>query len=125
VSEDVLIGRGRQIRSIPREEFEKGLAQIPSRMKTRLSFMSRQHHRVRYFVVQELPRIGKPIKPSLISEALKLPLTHVSEILSDLESNLFFLVRNRRGHVSWAFPVTADKTPHRLSFSSGERIYAA
>jgi len=49
----------------------------------------------------------------------------VNEILDDLEGNLFFLVRNERGHVSWAFPVTAEQTRHRLRFSTGERIYAA
>jgi hypothetical protein len=25
----------------------------------------------------------------------------------------------------WAYPVTVDPTPHHMSFSSGERLYAA
>ncbi len=125
MSERILIGRGREITSIPRRQWETELSRLPSRMKARLSFMTRQHHRLRYFVVRELPRIGKPIRPEFISETLKLPLARVNEILRDLEANLFFLVRNKRGHVSWSFPVTADRTPHRLRFSTGQRIYAA
>ncbi len=35
------------------------------------------------------------------------------------------LVRSDAGDVSWAFPVTLDRTPHRLAFDSGERLYAA
>ena len=79
----------------------------------------------RNFVVRELPRTGKPIPPELISDELNLPLSKITEILDDLEKNLFFLVRNEQGEISWAFPVTADKTPHRLTFSTGERLNAA
>ena len=45
--------------------------------------------------------------------------------LAELERRLFFLVRNEEGAVSWAFPVTVDKTPHRLTFSTGERLHGA
>jgi hypothetical protein len=94
-------------------------------MKIRLGFMTRQHHLVRYFVVRSLPRIGRPIPPELIAEKLALPLPRVNAILSELEERLFFLVRDEHGHVSWAYPVTADKTLHHLSLDTGERIYAA
>jgi hypothetical protein len=94
-------------------------------MKTRLSFMTRQHHQVRYFVVRELPRIGRAIAPELNATGLRLPLYRLSEILDELEKRLFFLVRNKNGHVAWAYPVTAEETPHRLIFSTGERIYGA
>jgi hypothetical protein len=87
--------------------------------------MSEAHRQVRYFVVRELPRIGKPIPPELIARQLRLPLTQVNHILDDLEKNLFFLVRDERGAVSWAFPITVDATPHSLTFSAGEQLYAA
>jgi hypothetical protein len=32
---------------------------------------------------------------------------------------------NDQGEVSWAFPVTVETTPHKMGFSSGERLYAA
>lgn len=125
MSETILVGRGSQITSIPRPEWEGQLSKVPEAMKTRLSFMSKEHHLVRYFVVRELPRTGKPIAPEIIAARLMLALPRIIEILDELEERLFFLVRDGHGRVSWAFPVAADKTPHRLSFNTGERLYAA
>ena len=125
MSETILIGRGRQLTSIPRSQWEEQLSKVPAGTKTRLRFMTRQHRLVRYFVVRTLPRFGRPIPPELIAAKLSLPLRRVTAILGDLEKRLFFLVRNEHGHVSWAYPVTSDKTPHLLTFSSGERIHAA
>jgi hypothetical protein len=87
--------------------------------------LSSEHHLVRYFVVRELPRIGAPIPPEMIAEELSLPLGRTQEILDELEQKLFFLVRDEQGSVRWAYPVTVDPTPHRLQFSTGERLYAA
>ena len=125
MNETILIGRGRQLTSIPRSQWEEQLSTVPAAMKIRLGFMTREHHLVRYFVVRSLPRIGRPIPPELIAEKLALPLPRVNAILTELEERLFFLVRDAHGHVSWAYPVTADKTPHHLSIYTGERIYAA
>jgi len=84
------------------------------------------HHLIRNFVVRELPRNqGKPLSAEDIENRLQLSLPRVNALLDDLEKHLFFLVRNEIGEVSWAFPVTTDRTPHRLSFSSGERTFAA
>jgi hypothetical protein len=125
MSESILIGRGRLLTSIPRNQWQEQLSRVPAAMKIRLSFMTRQHHLVRYFVVRSLPRIGRPIPPELIAGKLTIPLPRVNAILSELEEKLFFLVRDQHGHVSWAYPVTADKTQHHLSIDTGERIYAA
>ncbi len=125
MSETILIGRGRQLTSIPRSQWEEQLSRVPAAIKARLNFMTRQHHLVRYFVVRTLPRMGRPIPPDLIAEKLMLRLPRVNAILRELEEKLFFLVRDEHGHVSWAYPVTADKTPHHLSIDTGERIYAA
>ncbi len=122
MSGTVLMGRGRKLIRLDRGEWEKQLLQIPQHMKQRLSFMSKDHHRVRYFVVRELPRIGKPIQPARIARDLRLSLTRVVTILDELEKNLFFLVRNKEGSVVWAYPVTIDESPHRLTFSTGERL---
>ena len=91
-----------------------------------LAFMTPQHHAVRNFVVRELPRNhGRPLSPSQIARSLRLDLGLTVRLLDDLERHLFFLVRDRRGDVSWAFPVTSDRTPHALRFSTGERIFGA
>jgi len=95
-------------------------------MQDPLAFMTPKHHAVRNFVVLEIPRHrGKPIRPNEIAAALDLPAGDVVKLLDDLERHLFFLVRNQSGEVSWAFPVTSDRTQHRLKFSSGESVYAA
>ncbi len=95
-------------------------------MKDPLGFMTPQHHAVRNFVVVELPRNhGRPLSPVRIATASRLQADLVDQLLDDLERHLFFLVRDRRGNVSWAFPVSSDRTPHRLRFSTGERIFAA
>ena len=125
MGETILIGRGRQITSIPRAVWEAHLTEIPKHAGEKLAFMSEEHHRVRYFAVEELPRFGKPLEPEYISQKLGLPIERVVSILDDLEKHLTFLVRNNAGAVSWAYPVTVDRTPHELTFRSGERLYGA
>lgn len=90
-----------------------------------LGFMSEAHHRVRDYVVLELPRSGKPLTPERIAQELQLPLAQVVEILDALERHKTFLFRDAQGTVTWAYPVTVDRTPHRVRFSSGEQVYAA
>ena len=123
--ETVLLGQGDGMESLPRSVLEGHLSQAPEHSKERLGFMTTDHHAVRYYVVRELARAGRPLGPEKIGEALNLTLDKTINILDDLEEHLFFLVRNEKGAVSWAFPVTVEPTPHRLSFSSGERLYAA
>ena len=121
-----LIGRGEMILEVPAEEWRKHLAAVRHHSSSRLSFMTGDHHLVRNFVVSELPRNqGKPLRTEEISRRINLPLSRVTTVLEDLEKNLFFMVRNDAGEVSWAFPVTTEKTPHRLNFSTGEHVFAA
>lgn len=95
-------------------------------MDNPLGFMTPRHHAIRNFVVLELPRNhGRPLSPARIAAALELEEALVNRLLDDLEKHLFFLVRDRGGNVSWAYPVASDRTPHGLRFSTGERIFAA
>ena len=120
----ILIGRREAVIEIPAEKWRQHLAQAGQH--SALSFMTDNHHRVRNFVVRELPRNhGKPLSPEEIAQSLHLPLDLVFDILDDLQKHLFFLVRNDIGEVSWAFPVTSDRTPHSLRFSSDEYVFAA
>ncbi len=122
----ILIGRREKIHEISAENLRKHLAGAREPMQVRLSFMTDEHHHVRNFAVRELPRDhGKVLSAEEISRKLAMPLDRVVAILEELQKNLFFLVLNEAGEVSWAFPVTSDWTPHRLSFSSGEEIFAA
>ena len=125
MDEQVLIGRGNQMLAVPQAQWEKHLGAIPEHGLERLAFMTPDHHRVRYFAVRELVAQARPLEPKYIAGTLGLALERTVEILAELEQNLFFLVRDDLGAVAWAYPVTAEKTPHRLTFDSGERIYAA
>jgi hypothetical protein len=102
------------------------LERMRSHPSERLAFMTPEHHRVRNFAVAELPRNGgKPLKARDIAQRVQLPVGLVETLLDDLEKHLFFLVRNSSREVSWAYPVTVEKTSHRLLFSTGERTFAA
>ena len=125
MNETILIGEGKEMTEMPRVTWEGHLGQAPVKIAERLAFMSDEHHRVRYFAVEQLARRGKVLPPARIARELDLSPARVAQILDDLERNLVFLVRNGDGDVSWAFPVTADSTSHRLVFSTGERLHGA
>ena len=126
MKDTILLGRGETIIEISAEKWRKHLTEARHHTAAFLSFMTANHHLVRNFVVRELPRNhGKPLRPEDIAQRLDLPLDLISTILDDLQKHLFFLVRNEAGEVNWAFPVTLDRTPHSLRFSSGEHIIAA
>lgn len=125
MEEKILIGRDREILEIPQATWKQELAQIPQHSQTRLNFMTNTHHQIRNFVVKEMAIRQKPIEPKLISEKLSIPFQQVNFLLEELERKLFFLVRNEQGAVAWAYPITVETTPHKLSFASGERLYGA
>jgi hypothetical protein len=125
MEEKILLGRDQNIVEIPETTWKQHLTQIPQHSQSRLNFMTDAHHQIRYFVVKEMVNRQKPIEPELISQELNMPLEQVKVILGELQEKLFFLVRNEQGAVVWAYPVTVERTPHELNFSSGERLYGA
>jgi hypothetical protein len=126
VNKKLLLGVWKYLLPIPRPIWQGKVAQDARQAREHgLTFLSDDHQRVRDFVVVELPRIARPIPADLIAERLNLPVQRVTGILDDLERHMTFLYRNPQGEVTWAYPVTADRTPHRVTFSSGEQIYAA
>lgn len=104
---------------IPRPIWQQEVARSARAGEKSLTFMRPEHHQVRDFVVRELPHIGKPIPPEMISQSLGMELSRVVPILDELEKNLTFLYCNEQGEVTWAYPVTVEPTPHRITFSSG------
>ena len=88
------------------------------------SIRSEEHHLVHDFVTRQIPQVGEPISPELIGQQLKMPIDRVNAILDELEKKLI-LYREGQGAVVWSYPVTAAKTPHHLTFSTGEQGYAA
>jgi len=120
MKDNLLLGVSRYVLPIPRFIWHRQV-----RGDANLDFMSVDHHRVRDFVVTEIPKVGKPLSPECIAQALDLPSDRLRVILDDLETHMTFLFRNPQGEVEWAYPVAASCTPHHVAFSSGERIDAA
>lgn len=125
MSEHVILGKGDRFEKLPQEAWKKHVVMESQHIPAVLDFMTDEHHLVRNLVVKKIARTGSPVSPAEISETLSLPQTKVSDLLDDLEKNLFFLVRDSAGDVSWAFPVTAENTPHKLTFDTGEKLNAA
>ena len=122
MDDTLLLGAWRIMISLPPAIWHK---QMAKETQSNLAFMTPDHQLVRDFVVREMPRINKPISPEAISAAVQLPLERVRSILDELEHSMTFLFRDPAGAVTWAYPVTVDKTPHQVTFSSGEKLYAA
>ena len=125
MSGHILVGVGREIHRAEDDGFVQVVKSLPARMASRLAFMTRNHHVVRDFAVREMPRQDRSLSPLQIAQVTALDSKEISAILADLERHLFFLVRDSDGNVRWAFPVTTSRTPHRLTFSTGENIFGA
>lgn len=125
MNKSLLYGIWRFLVRIPRRIWQAEVTHSSHEGHDRTSFMSPDHHRVRDFVVLELPRSQAVILPEQIAERLTMPIERVRVILDELEKGMTFLFRDERGAVAWAYPVTVEPTPHRITFSSSEKIYAA
>lgn len=125
MNKNPMLGLWKFLVRIPGHLWKRAAGLNARRNHGRLAFMSADHHRVRDFVVLELPRCGAPISPEDISARLNIPPERTAAILNDLEKGMTFLFRNPQGQVTWAYPVTVDPTPHRVHFSTGEAVYAA
>jgi hypothetical protein len=109
-------------RALWRSAIEKNAQQTRARVA---GLIGDEHRRVQHFCVRELPRVGAPLQPEEIASGVGLPPERVQVLLDDLEAGMTFLYRNLAGAVHWAYPVTADETPHLVTFSTGEQIHAA
>ena len=125
MKDGILMGMGRRMVPVPAAVWKGHLSKSAEHGRARVGFMTEAHHRVRDFVVLELPRAGKPLSAPYIAQCVGLPQEQVRVILDDLEKNMTFLYRGDGEAVDWAYPVTVDETPHHVTFSTGEEINAA
>ena len=121
----VLLGFKRQMVPIPWFLFTRVLQRQAKKTKRILGCLNEEHRRVHHFVVKKLPSLARPMPPDYIADRLKLDKARVIQILDELERRLIFLFRPGGRDVVWAYPITAEPTPHKLAFSSGERLWAA
>lgn len=121
----VLLGCKHSMVPVPWALFTLILRRGARKTKAVLGGLDDDHRQVHHFVVKNLPSLARPMPPEFISARLKMEEGRVIEILDELERRLIFLFRPGGRDVVWAYPVTAEPTPHKLTFSSGERLWAA
>lgn len=121
----LLTGIWRTLIGVPPFLWERQIEKSKIKVKQARQFMTPDHCRVHHFVVRELPRFGKPLPAEKVAGDLALSPERTEAVLKDLEQHLTFLVRDEQGQIVWAYPVTVEETPHRITFSSGEKLYAA
>ena len=121
----VLLGFKQWMVPIPWFFFLLILFRGTKKTKSILGGLDDEHRHVHHFVVKTLPLVAKPMSPDYVANRLKLEKSRVIKILDELERRLIFLFRPDGRNIVWAYPVTAEPTPHKLAFSSGERVWAA
>ncbi|RJP24267.1 MAG: hypothetical protein C4520_04495 [Candidatus Abyssobacteria bacterium SURF_5] len=121
----LMAGFWRCMLSIPPSLWEKQIGKQKRKIRRELGFMTEEHRAVHHFIVRELPKLAEPISPELAAQKLSMPVERAQQVFDDLEQHMTFICRNEEAMAVWAYPVTVQKTPHRLTFSTGERIYAA
>ncbi len=125
MNNSLLLGLSRCVLPVPPILWQRQVSRKARHMDAGLGFMSAEHHLVRNHVVKELPGMAGPMQPEFISRGVGLPLAQVEIILDDLERHMTFLFRDGSGAVTWAYPVTVEKTPHHVALSTGDQTYAA
>jgi hypothetical protein len=125
MSNQLMLGLWRYIINVPPFLWQKQIAAGKRKFEKEHGSLSEEYRLIHHFVVRELPRTGKPLSPELISEPLGFSTDFVKTALDYLEKRMTFLYRNEGGDVVWAYPVTVEKTPHKIAFNTGENLYAA
>lgn len=121
----LMLGFWRFLLNVPPNLWQKQIYRARKRVRRENSFMTKEHRLIHHTVVRELPETSMPLGPDYLAKATGVKENRVREILDELEKRMTFIWRNPEGSVVWAYPVTVEKTPHRVTFSSGQEAYAA
>ena len=122
--ERVLLGVGRRMVPVPEWLFRPMVQRDANKLARRPDLRS-DERRVQHFAVREIPRRRKAIAPEVFAEELGLSLDEVNRILDELERRMTFLCRRGGKDVNWAYPVTAEETPHQVRIDGGAAFSAA
>jgi hypothetical protein len=68
MNKSLLMGQGRFFLRIPWPLWQQEVARGVRAGEKSLAFMTVDHHKVRDFVVRDMPRIAKPIPPETIAQ---------------------------------------------------------
>ncbi len=122
--ERILLGVGQRMVPVPEWLF-RTMVQRDARKLAKGPALEPDERRLQHFAVREIPRRREPIPPKVFAAELNLSLDQVSRILDELERRMTFLCRRGGEDVVWAYPVTAEETPHQIRMDGGEAFSAA
>ncbi len=122
--ERILLGVKRRMVPVPEFLFQKMVGRDVGKMARRPG-LEHDERRVQHFAVREIARRREPISPEVFADELDLPRDRVNEILDKLERRMTFLYRRGGESVVWAYPVTAEETPHQVRIDGGAAFSAA
>ena len=122
--ERILLGVGRRMLPVPEWAFRSMVERDTKKLANRPT-LEPDERRVQHFAVREITRRRSAIAPEIFATELDLPLDRVNQILDKLERRLTFLCRRGGTDVNWAYPVTAEDTPHQIRIDGGEAFSAA
>ena len=122
--ERVLLGVERRMIPVPEWLF-RPMVKRDERKLARRRPLEPDERRVQHFAVREIPRRHEAIAPEVFAEELGLSLDEVNQILDELERRMTFLCRRGGQDVNWAYPVTAEETPHQVRIDGGAAFSAA
>jgi hypothetical protein len=125
MADSLLLGLWRALARVPRPVWRRQIAGTARKNRASFAALTADQRLVRAVAVRELPRYGRPLPPEALADLTGLPLERVLPALDALEKGLTYLFRSPQGAVTWAYPVTVEPSPHRVTFSSGEQLYAA
>jgi hypothetical protein len=122
--ERILLGVGKKMVPVPEWLFRPMVNRDAKKLAKRPALGTNQR-RIQHFAVREIPRRREAIAPEVFARELDLSLEEVSQILDELERRMTFLCRRGGEDVNWAYPVTADETPHQIRIDGGAAFSAA
>ena len=122
--ERILLGVGRRMVPVPECLF-RPMVQRDAKKLAKRPALGPDERRIQHFAVREIPRRREAIAPEVFAAELDLSLDQVSLILDELERRLTFLCRRGGEDVNWAYPVTAEETPHQVRIDGGAAFSAA
>jgi hypothetical protein len=121
----VRLGLWRKIIPVPSLVFNVESSNLRKGMAAVADLLSEEERMIHHFIVRELPNIGKPMTLAFISHEMNLPMARVEAIVDKLEKVKTFIFRSQGKGIDWAYPATVADTPHHVTFSTGEQVYAA
>ena len=124
VFERILLGVGQRMVPVPEWLF-RPMVRRDARRLARRPALKPDERRVQHFAVREIPRRREAIAPEVFAAELDLPLDEVNRILDVLERRMTYLCRRGGKDVVWAYPVTAEETPHQVRIDGGAAFSAA